>query len=311
MWSEIIQGRVYDQYSSYGWFSCSCRNRFEFAKRLIAVCGAVYIATQLVVIGGLFWSLRNADDTTSFLISKVYFSALITESCAIIIQIISWLFVSLQLQCYVIAVKFERHEQRRILIRINATLIALCCCYAVRAYFLFFIKSPPIYLVWVLCVYWLPYVVCSWLLMALMSRREKPKRETIVRVESSLNKFGEIDQKTCEAMESTYDSVWDGDADVFPAASLRNNDEYHQGNSSSASFANQRLYSGSPGGGDSPHRLLSAEFGSPADAFRFGGYYDGNTPDLIDKVSIVNTNSDRGSYKAPRLKSVDSDEQQY
>jgi hypothetical protein len=311
MWSEIIQGRVYDKYSTYDW--CSCANQFDMARSIVVVCICIYFIVQIINIAGLVWSLDTyPHDSTHFLGSQMYFDCLITESCTIMIQIISWLFVSLKLQCYVLAVKFDKQEQRRILRRINTTLCVLCACYFFRAYMLFIYpydrkSAPSGYLPWVLMLYWLPYILCSWLLVGLMIRRERPRQENIVKIESSLNKaYGELDVMAIRAIESSHNSIWDGDAELFPVV----------GNT--GIYAS--IYEGhSPGRADDASTeddesrtrtsttALSADYYSSdqINRVRMGIYYEPSNRELLDNVSLLNSNSERGSYRAPNRDSAE------
>jgi hypothetical protein len=168
LWSDIHYGRDGNLFS---------RKYPDFSKLFLHLSIACYFILQIMTSLTVLITADNPSKYKSSMVRKV---ASLAEPMVIFVIAAIWLWSGVRLQVYIVNVCFRPADERKILFTINVVLFTILCSYLLRAimvvslytdyhtHTLHFLNYS--YIGWVIGTRWIPYIMCSYLLIFLMKR---------------------------------------------------------------------------------------------------------------------------------------------
>lgn len=168
LWSDLSQGRDGNMFS---------RKYPDFSKIFLHLSIGSYFVLQMTII---LTVLITADDPGKYDSSVVRKVGALADPIVIFVIAVIWLSSGIRLQMYVVDVCFRPADERKILFTINAVMFTILCSYLLRAvmvvslYTDYHNRSLHVlnysYIIWTIGTRWIPYILCSFLLIFLMKR---------------------------------------------------------------------------------------------------------------------------------------------
>jgi hypothetical protein len=162
-WTDVIYTQDDDIFSK------------QNSRRFLLISTACYCALQIITSIAVFCA-SDASKHASYAVSQFNSISNMFEAIFLVFIVAIWLWCGIRLQLYVMRVCFRPEAERRIIFMVNLVLLAVLLSYSLRAFLVFSLSINYCglyvchYVVWIIGTRWLPYIVCSFLLIYTMRR---------------------------------------------------------------------------------------------------------------------------------------------
>lgn len=223
LWSEVVNGRDGKIWNS--------RFKPDFTRKYLYGATALYMAIQILIIisVGAFYNTEKKQYDEYIELKTV---TSVAESICITLISAGWCWCGIRLQLRVRRVQFRPEAERKILFIVTMIMSAITLSFFTRAVFVLSLIHEnedgyriPSFTLWVLGTRWLPYIMCSFMLIYIMRRSEGQRGNEVV----SLLPTGSHLSKTSN----------DDDTNVIISAIYRDSSKSEYSDDSAISFVSE------------------------------------------------------------------------
>ena len=149
----------------------------EFKRVFMVMTALLYFLLQVLTVILIF---INYDPSYTFASNTINAGTVCAEAIFIFCLAVAWLWVGVKIQLYVRDIGAKLEAETKFLFKVNVVMITIVVCFFFRAYLVLRLAVNPAsipYPMWLFLTRWLPYVLCSYLLIFLM--RQKTRRSDV------------------------------------------------------------------------------------------------------------------------------------